>query len=121
MPMKRASSSVFVPSPTPNTFDGDSDIPGKESNLFSSNDVPRYNARSEKEPGVYIPRRPNAFTLFRSSFLKSQHLSTEVETDRSTLSKMIGLTWRNLSDDERKVWEAKAKDALVEYKRKYPH
>ncbi|KAG6810230.1 hypothetical protein H0H92_012820 [Tricholoma furcatifolium] len=77
-------------------------------------------AHSKKKPEDHIPRPPNAFILFRSSFIKSQHVSTEVETNHSTLSKIIGLTWKNLPEDERLLWHAKAKAALEEHKRKFP-
>ncbi|KAG6897854.1 hypothetical protein C0992_009991 [Termitomyces sp. T32_za158] len=81
---------------------------------------PRKPAHSRKKPEDHIPRPPNAFILFRSSFIKSQHVSTEVETNHSTLSKIIGLTWKNLPNDERLLWHAKAKEALDEHKRKFP-
>ncbi|THU81479.1 hypothetical protein K435DRAFT_562216, partial [Dendrothele bispora CBS 962.96] len=69
----------------------------------------------------HIPRSPNAFLLFRSSFIKSQHVSTGVETNHSTLSKIIGLTWQNLSEDEKSVWRAKAEIKQEERKRSmYP-
>ncbi|KAL0065958.1 hypothetical protein AAF712_007085 [Marasmius tenuissimus] len=81
---------------------------------------PRRPTHSKKKPENHIPRPPNAFILFRSSFIKSQHVSTEVETNHSTLSKIIGLTWQNLPDDERQVWHSKAKQALDDHKRKFP-
>lgn len=77
-------------------------------------------AHSKKKPEDHIPRPPNAFILFRSSFIKGHHVSTEVETNHSTLSKIIGLTWKNLPNDERLFWHAKAKAALDEHKRKFP-
>ncbi|KAJ8502605.1 hypothetical protein ONZ45_g11600 [Pleurotus djamor] len=80
----------------------------------------RRSGHSKKKPENHIPRPPNAFILFRSSFIKSQHVSTEVETNHSTLSKIIGLTWQNLPNEERQVWHAKAKAALDEHKRKFP-
>ncbi|TFK62854.1 hypothetical protein BDN72DRAFT_902886 [Pluteus cervinus] len=92
--------------------------PAEESNLSAA--AARKQAHSKKKPENHIPRPPNAFILFRSSFIKSQHVSTEVETNHSTLSKIIGLTWQNLPEDERKVWHAKAKNALEDHKRKYP-
>jgi len=73
-----------------------------------------------KKPAGHIPRPPNAFILFRSWFIKSQHVSTEVETNHSTLSKIIGMTWKNLSEDDRQEWHIKAKQALAEHKRKFP-
>ncbi|RDB22042.1 Repressor ROX1 [Hypsizygus marmoreus] len=77
-------------------------------------------AHSKKKPEDHIPRPPNAFILFRSSFIKGQHVPTEVETNHSTLSKIIGLTWKNLPNDERLFWHAKAKAALDEHKRRFP-
>ncbi|KAG6856498.1 hypothetical protein H0H87_003877 [Tephrocybe sp. NHM501043] len=81
---------------------------------------PRKPPHSKKKPEDHIPRPPNAFILFRSSFIKSQHVSTEVETNHSTLSKIIGLTWKTLPNEERLLWHAKAKAALDEHKRKFP-
>ncbi|KAF8063272.1 hypothetical protein FPV67DRAFT_235120 [Lyophyllum atratum] len=81
---------------------------------------PRKPAHSKKKPEDHIPRPPNAFILFRSSFIKGQHVPTEVETNHSTLSKIIGLTWKNLPEDERLFWHSKAKAALEEHKRKFP-
>ena len=82
--------------------------------------VARRQTHSKKKPENHIPRPPNAFILFRSSFIKSQHVSTEVETNHSTLSKIIGLTWQSLPDEERQIWHTKAKEALDEHKRKFP-
>jgi hypothetical protein len=75
---------------------------------------------TRKKSDNHIPRPPNAFILFRSSFIKSQRVSTEVETNHSTLSKIIGMTWKNLSDDERQIWRHKAMDAVAEHKRNFP-
>lgn len=85
-----------------------------------SSPPPRKPVHSKKKPEDHIPRPPNAFILFRSSFIKGQHVPTEVETNHSTLSKIIGLTWKNLPEDERLFWHAKAKAALDEHKRKFP-
>lgn len=105
--------------PTPISDDG-SYI--SDNSLFppSSDCSAKKPAHSKKKPENHIPRPPNAFILFRSSFIKSQHVSTEVETNHSTLSKIIGLTWSNLPQEERQVWHAKAKAALEEHKRRFP-
>lgn len=118
----------FAPNITPFSFNDDPpplvDAPPSEIIMFSpSDDNPSASRRpthSKKKPGNHIPRPPNAFILFRSSFIKSQHVSTEVETNHSTLSKIIGLTWQNLSEKERQVWHNKAKAALEEHKRRFP-
>ncbi|KAH7908886.1 hypothetical protein BJ138DRAFT_1156566 [Hygrophoropsis aurantiaca] len=116
---------AFAPNVTPVTFN---DPPPTVDTAFEPILFPsptaecstRRPAHSKKRPDDHIPRPPNAFILFRSSFIKSQHVSTEVETNHSTLSKIIGLTWQNMPHDERQIWHAKAKKALEEHKRKFP-
>lgn len=130
MPVEPTDSSgvSFATNITPVTFnDGPPplvDAPISEMILFPPTEenipAPRRPTHSKKKPENHIPRPPNAFILFRSSFIKSQHVSTEVETNHSTLSKIIGLTWQNLPEKERQVWHAKAKAALEEHKRKFP-
>ncbi|KAF5348230.1 hypothetical protein D9757_014348 [Collybiopsis confluens] len=112
----------FTPNVTPITF-SDPDTDALEPDLFpfaSDPPSPRRPAHSKKKAENHIPRPPNAFILFRSSFIKGQHVSTEVETNHSTLSKIIGLTWQNLREDERQVWHLKAKAALDDHRRKFP-
>lgn len=118
---------AFTPNVTPITFNdppSPADDAPAESILFPPPlvDCPagRRPPHSKKKPENHIPRPPNAFILFRSSFIKSQHVSTEVETNHSTLSKIIGLTWQNLPHEERQVWHVRAKAALDEHKRRFP-
>ncbi|KAJ7087910.1 hypothetical protein B0H15DRAFT_885924, partial [Mycena belliarum] len=75
---------------------------------------------SRKQPAGHIPRPPNAFILFRSSFIRSQRVSSEVEPSHSTLSKIIGLTWKRLPEAERRVWHAKARQAGEAHRRRFP-
>ncbi|TFK46522.1 hypothetical protein OE88DRAFT_1667529 [Heliocybe sulcata] len=115
---------AFASNLTPDTFN-ESPPPESlpESTLFpapdGSGDSPRP-THTKKKPDNHIPRPPNAFILFRSAFIKNQHVSSDVETNHSTLSKIIGLTWQNLPHEERQVWHAKAKAALDEHKRRFP-
>ncbi|KAJ7186230.1 hypothetical protein GGX14DRAFT_485626 [Mycena pura] len=82
---------------------------------------PRQRSRhGRKLPDGHIPRPPNAFILFRSSFIRSRRVSSEVETSHSTLSKIIGLTWKNLSAEERRGWHARARAASEEHRRRFP-
>ena len=118
---------AFTPNMTPIAFTDLPpplvDAPPTEFILFPPPDdssPPRRQTHTKKKPDNHIPRPPNAFILFRSSFIKSQHVSTEVETNHSTLSKIIGLTWQNLPEEERQFWHLKAKEALDEHKRKFP-
>lgn len=119
---------AFAPNVTPGTFNDPPnlvDAPSSYDSIMfplSSLECPprRRTGHGKKKPEDYIPRPPNAFILFRSSFIKNQHVSTEVETSHSTLSKIIGITWQNLPNEERQIWHRKAKAALDEHKRKFP-
>ncbi|KAJ7166941.1 hypothetical protein C8R46DRAFT_1095597 [Mycena filopes] len=88
--------------------------------LSSSSTRPARTRHSRKNPDGHIPRPPNAFILFRSSFIRSQRVSPDVETNHSTLSKIIGLTWKNLPPAERRVWQAKAHAGVEEHRRRFP-
>ncbi|KIK95461.1 hypothetical protein PAXRUDRAFT_826992 [Paxillus rubicundulus Ve08.2h10] len=77
-------------------------------------------SHGKKRDASYIPRPPNAFILFRSSFIRSQQVPEKVEGNHSTLSKIIGKYWKTLPREEREVWEAKALVAQAEHRRRYP-
>ncbi|KAG6888495.1 hypothetical protein C0992_008398 [Termitomyces sp. T32_za158] len=64
----------------------------------------------KRRDASYIPRPPNAFILFRSSFIREQQVPANVE----------GMFWKNLPKSERDTWEAKAAQAQVEHRRRYP-
>jgi hypothetical protein len=116
---------AFAPAVTPCTFTDEPSVENAEPapSLFPSNlegSGPKKPGHGKKKAEDHIPRPPNAFILFRSSFIKSRHVSTEVETNHSTLSKIIGLTWQNMPHEERQFWHSKAKIAQAEHKRKFP-
>lgn len=48
-------------------------------------------SHSKKKDSTHIPRPPNAFILFRSSFIKAQHIPEKIEGNHSALSKIIGV------------------------------
>ncbi|KAI0823474.1 hypothetical protein BC628DRAFT_509146 [Trametes gibbosa] len=77
-------------------------------------------SHAKKRDASYIPRPPNAFILFRSSFIRAQHIPGQIEGNHSALSKIIGKCWKALPREEREVWEAKAVVALDEHRQKYP-
>ena len=119
---------AFAPNVTPGTFNECYTPATPHDSGFDAMLLPRLegpagarrSGHSRKKPINHIPRPPYAFILFRSSFIKNQHVSSEVETNHSTLSKIIGLTWKNLPDEERQIWHARAKVALDDHKRKFP-
>jgi hypothetical protein len=95
-------------------------LDGPYEDVLAPPERPPRTRHSRKQPDGHIPRPPNAFILFRSSFIRSQRVSPDVETSHSTLSKIIGLTWQNLPADERRVWHAKARQAVEEHRRQFP-
>ncbi|KAI0313756.1 hypothetical protein OF83DRAFT_1086119 [Amylostereum chailletii] len=124
---------AFAPAVTPGTFVDSVAVGAAAAHAVASDASPSLffpsatDAPSSRRPGHgkkkaenHIPRPPNAFILFRSSFIKSQHVSTEVETNHSTLSKIIGLTWQNMPPQERQFWHGKAKAAQAEHKARWP-
>lgn len=52
-------------------------------------DLPRA-SHAKKRDASYIPRPPNAFILFRSSFIRGGRIPGEIEGNHSALSKIIG-------------------------------
>lgn len=53
----------------------------------------------KKKDANHIPRPPNAFILFRSSFVKAQHIPEKIEGNHSALSKIIGTRHNFLNCD----------------------
>ncbi|KAE9404690.1 hypothetical protein BT96DRAFT_813151, partial [Gymnopus androsaceus JB14] len=78
------------------------------------------NSTISPTPYNHIPRPPNAFILFRSAFIRSRKISSSIEGNHSTLSKIIGQVWRGLPEPERKEWEEKARIAQEEHRMRYP-
>ncbi|CCF59315.1 hypothetical protein KAFR_0G02830 [Kazachstania africana CBS 2517] len=75
----------------------------------------------------HIPRPRNAFILFRqhlhpSLFPKDKELLTTQGSFKtnSDVSREIGQRWRQLSDEEKKYWQALAQKEKEEHRKKYP-
>ncbi|KAF4564963.1 hypothetical protein EYR40_011136 [Pleurotus pulmonarius] len=106
--------------PSAAAFDSGSPAIEDESQVASSSWMPRPSSHGKKRDASYIPRPPNAFILFRSSFIRSQQVPGKVEGNHSTLSKIIGMYWKTLPKQEREEWEQKAVDAQAEHRKRYP-
>ncbi|KAI0028006.1 hypothetical protein K488DRAFT_14059, partial [Vararia minispora EC-137] len=69
----------------------------------------------------YIPRPPNAFILFRASFVKANAVPQKlVKGSHASLSKIVGVVWKGMHADERARWEQAAVRALAEHRARYP-
>jgi hypothetical protein len=127
----------MVPEPSAHRFE-----------LISEEDAPRISAtkpsHAKKRDAGHIPRPPNAFILFRSSFIKSESVPGHIEGNHSTLSKIIGtcfpplrknvvplgpdhhhdlrlgIVWKTLPPAERQLWEKRAVQAQAEHRARYP-
>jgi hypothetical protein len=98
-------------------------------------------SHAKKRDAGHIPRPPNAFILFRSSFIKSESVPGNIEGNHSTLSKIIGpssypstlrrhadatppspigIVWKTLPPAERELWEKRAIQAQAEHRARYP-
>ena len=80
-----ANSLEIVPQPAPRSFIYTPD-PEPEAELATSNS----HSKKKDKDANHIPRPPNAFILFRSSFIKAQHIPEKIEGNHSSLSKIIG-------------------------------
>ncbi|KAI5893928.1 uncharacterized protein SCHCODRAFT_02498824 [Schizophyllum commune H4-8] len=79
----------------------------------------RTNRRRAQDPD-YIPRAPNAFILFRASFVRTHQLEAGSGGKKDRLGKLVGQAWRALPAHERKEWEVRAALAQEEHRRRYP-
>ncbi|KAK7917049.1 HMG box transcriptional regulator [Apiospora marii] len=66
------------------------------------------------------PRPPNSFMLYR------KHVQKEVTvqnpgTKNSEISKIIGMQWRNLPEEEKEYWQDRQKEAAIEHSKMYPN
>ncbi|OCH94006.1 hypothetical protein OBBRIDRAFT_832175 [Obba rivulosa] len=123
---------TFMTDMTPITYGGEPNVaqevaPESWANELSEDTPPTSPAfgptrvsHAKKRDASYIPRPPNAFILFRSSFIRAQHIPGKIEGNHSALSKIIGKYWKSLPREEREVWEAKAIVAQAEHRKKYP-
>ncbi|KZS96399.1 hypothetical protein SISNIDRAFT_399375, partial [Sistotremastrum niveocremeum HHB9708] len=73
----------------------------------------------------HIPRPPNAFILFRANFIRDRRVNVPStgplsNVSPTTLSTIVGMTWRSLPEAEREVWVEKARIAREEHKLQYP-
>ncbi|KAF4602122.1 hypothetical protein EYR40_005326 [Pleurotus pulmonarius] len=67
-----------------------------------------------------VPRPANAFMLFRSDFLRSGTVPSDVERKQQTLSKLAGKIWEGMDEDEKSKWRNKAEKVKDEHRRAHP-
>lgn len=86
---------------------------------------PKRPSHHKKRPASHIPRPPNAFILFRANFIRDRHMQTSAtgplaNVSPTALSTIVGITWRNLPEEERQIWIEKARIAREEHKLLHP-
>src|SRR5258706_744308 len=68
---------------------------------------------------VLLDRNP--FILFRTAFVRSGHIPTDVEPDHRNLSRIAGEVWRRMTPAEKKKWNDLADEVKEEHKRVHPN
>ncbi|ESK94367.1 hypothetical protein Moror_8177 [Moniliophthora roreri MCA 2997] len=123
---------TFCPNVTPvsyssSTGDVTDDLDETDAGLFPPSEEQSTTTATKRRqpPGKrrsqgYIPRPPNAFMLFRADFVKQKHVPGSIETNHSSLSRIIGNCWRSLPAQDKRIWEIKAKHAKEQHKKEYP-
>ncbi|KAF8195199.1 hypothetical protein K438DRAFT_1968532 [Mycena galopus ATCC 62051] len=66
------------------------------------------------------PRPPNAFILFRSSFIRAGAVPAHIESSHASLSSIAGLTWAKLPEPEKALWYARAKEERERHRERFP-
>lgn len=110
----------------------------KNNKAIKDNSIVEVDCLNVETPIKKVPRPRNAFILFRQHYhkiifkeqseilLKNKETppNDEVSVDsfklNSTVSKAIGLKWKNLSEDERSHWVGLAEKEKIEHSLKYP-
>ncbi|KAJ7767262.1 hypothetical protein B0H16DRAFT_354409 [Mycena metata] len=71
-------------------------------------------------PAPHIPRPPNAFILFRSSFIRAGAVPAHVEPSHASLSAIAGLTWAALPPADKAAWHQRAKEEREKHRERFP-
>ncbi|KAK8102862.1 hypothetical protein PG984_016008 [Apiospora sp. TS-2023a] len=66
------------------------------------------------------PRPPNSFMLYRKHVQK-EATALNPGKKNSEISKIIGLQWRNLSQEDKEFWNDEQKKAAIKHKAMYPN
>ncbi|PPQ82509.1 hypothetical protein CVT26_012927 [Gymnopilus dilepis] len=103
---------------TPALFDDPSVNTSSTSTSLSHR--PNGSSKKKKRIGKHIPRPPNAFMLFRASFIKATHIPSIVGNNPSTLSTITGLAWKGLTTGQKKIWQDKAQELKDKHKKNFP-
>ncbi|KAK7041509.1 hypothetical protein VNI00_009378 [Paramarasmius palmivorus] len=120
---------TFCPNVTPVTYSSSTpdDLDDTtDAGLFPPSEEPSQTTSKRRQPPGkrrsqgYIPRPPNAFMLFRADFVKQKHVPGSIETNHSSLSRIIGNCWRSLPAQDKRIWEIKAKHAKEKHKQEFP-
>ncbi|KAI4526747.1 hypothetical protein K523DRAFT_230934 [Schizophyllum commune Tattone D] len=83
-------------------------------------DARRERSHQRKRSVNHIPRPPNAFIIFRSSFIKAHKVSKAIENSHANLSKIVAAAWKQLPPAERTYWYSRAADATKEHHLRFP-
>jgi len=76
--------------------------------------------KDEKNSDPNKPKKPaSSFFLF-SKETRKEMLQERPGIGNSTLNAMISVTWKDLSDEEKQIWNDKAAEGMAAYKKEMP-
>jgi hypothetical protein len=105
----------------PLTCSSGSSSPATSSPALSSasNDDFAPPSHSRKKKAGHVPRPPNAFMCFRSEICQLKEVKG-AERDNRNISRIAGLLWSNLSDEEKIPYQRQANLKKIEHAAKFP-
>ena len=68
----------------------------------------------------YIPRPPNCFMVYRSHFWAKEKAFKDAERNHSNISCLAGGSWRELTNTQRELYRAIAREAQRLHSQRYP-
>lgn len=78
-------------------------------------------SHARKRPEGYVKRPQNSFILYRTHVTKNNLIPEEYQINRSQdKSRIIGMMWKSLSEEERKPWEELSKQTHEEHLKLFP-
>ncbi|KAK7471942.1 hypothetical protein VKT23_000048 [Stygiomarasmius scandens] len=117
-----SSGSTGLPSKSPKNSQShaNSSIPASPSPRFHpyAHSSPRSHTQKRSNT-KHIPRPPNAFMLYRSHFWSTQK-DTIPERDHRQISRLTGVMWNQLPEDQKEVFRREAEAVKKEHMAKFP-
>ncbi|KAJ7595341.1 hypothetical protein C8J56DRAFT_1042445 [Mycena floridula] len=78
-------------------------------------------SHARKQPLGHVPRPRNAFIIFRSLLVHQNKVPSSVQNDHCSISRLAGVLWRQLTDEQRLPWMELAEKEKEQHAMTYPN